>query len=65
MKQLSKDYSDKLLEKIQYGIDLSFNKLVDEKRKNGEVFVFTRNGKVVHVNADDVQYRKIKTPEFL
>jgi hypothetical protein len=37
--------------------------LIDEKRKNGEVFVFMREGKVVHVNADEVPYRKLKVPD--
>jgi major membrane immunogen (membrane-anchored lipoprotein) len=60
MQKTNENYSDKLFERIKYGIDLSFNKLLDEKRKNGEVFVFMQDGKVVHVNANDVQYREIE-----
>lgn len=62
MKLSDREYAKKLSERIKYGIDLSFNKLVDEKRKNGEVFVFMRDGKVVHLNANDVQYRELKEP---
>jgi hypothetical protein len=58
-----KQTNDNLRERIQYGIDLSFNRLIDEKRKNGEVFVFMRDGKVVHVNANDVEYRKLNEPQ--
>ena len=54
--------NDVLQEKITYGLDISFNKLIDEKRKNGEDFVFMEDGKVVFVNANDVDYREIKEP---
>jgi len=57
-----KQTNDNLRERITYGINLSFNKLIDEKRRNGEEFVFMRDGKVVLVNANDVEYREIKVP---
>jgi hypothetical protein len=57
-----KQTNDNLMERITYGINLSFNKLVDEKRKNGEDFVFMKDGKVIFVNANDVDYREIKEP---
>ncbi|MCL1946620.1 MAG: hypothetical protein FWF51_09345 [Chitinivibrionia bacterium] len=64
MKLTNKEYSENLFERITYGINLSFNKLIDEKRKNGEKFVFMKDGKVVLVNANDVNYREIKEPTF-
>ena len=64
MKLTNKEYSENLFERITYGINLSFNKLIDEKRKNGENFVFMKDGKVVLVNANDVNYREIKEPAF-
>jgi len=54
--------NDILQERITYGLNLSFNKLIDEKRRNGEDFVFMQDGKVVLVNANDVEYREIKVP---
>ena len=63
MRQSNKKYARKLFDWITYGINLSFNDLIDEKRRNGEVFVFEQEGKVVHVNADDVPYRVLKIPE--
>ncbi|MCL2844323.1 MAG: hypothetical protein FWE23_02585 [Chitinivibrionia bacterium] len=62
MTQTNDICQDVLQEKISYGLDLSFNKLIDEKRRNGEDFVFMRDGKVVLVNANDVAYREIKEP---
>ena len=62
MKQINNNERDLLQERISYGLDLSFNKLIDEKRRNGEDFVFAKNGKPVFVNANDVDYRKIKEP---
>jgi len=62
MEITDKDYSNRLWELITYGINLSFNKLIDEKRKNGEKFVFGKDGKVVLVDAHDVEYRVIKDP---
>ena len=59
MKKLDKKYSDNLWKNITYGINLSFNRLIDEKRKNNEEFVFMKDGKIVYVNAHDVEYRKL------
>ena len=44
---------DKLHEKIKLGLDLAFKKLVAEKKKNNQVFVFSENGKIVKVKAVD------------
>jgi len=44
---------DELHDKIKQGLELAFKKLVAEKRKNNEVFVFSRNGKIVEVKAVD------------
>ena len=55
-------YAENLTALITYGINLSFNKLIDEKRRNGEKFVFGKDGKVIFVDAYDVEYRVIKDP---
>jgi len=55
-------YAENFTDLITYGINLSFNKLIDEKRKNGEKFVFGKDGKVVLVDAHDVEYRILKDP---
>ncbi len=44
---------DELHEKIKQGLDLAFKKLVAEKKKNNEAFVFSKNGKIVEVRAVD------------
>ncbi len=44
---------DELHEKIKQGLDLTFKKLLAEKRRNNEVFVFSKNGKIVEVKAVD------------
>ena len=62
MEIVDKDYSNRLWDLITYGLNLSFNKLIDEKRKNGEKFVFGKDGKVVFVDAHDVEYRILKDP---
>jgi len=59
MSQINKEFSVNLWKKITYGINLSFNRLIDEKRKNNEEFVFLKDGKIVYVNAHDVEYRKL------
>ena len=55
----SDNYAKYLITNITYGINLSFNRLIDEKRKNNEEFVFMKDGKIVYVNAHDVEYRKL------
>ena len=60
MEIADKDYSNRLWELITYGINLSFNRLIDEKRRNGEKFVFGKDGKVIFVDAHDVEYRVIE-----
>ncbi len=44
---------DELHEKIRIGLDLTFKKLVAEKRRNNGVFVFSKNGKIIEVKAVD------------
>ena len=62
MKQTNEEYSNKLWEHITYGINLSFNKLIDEKRKNGEKFVLMKDGKIALVDAHEVEYRDLTEP---
>ena len=45
---------DILREKIQKGIQISFDKLVKEKAKNDEELVFSENGKIVRIKAKDI-----------
>jgi hypothetical protein len=63
MKKSNEEYHELLKEWLIYGMDLAFNRLVDEKRKNNEIFVFGEDGKVVHKNAHEVPYRELKKPE--
>jgi hypothetical protein len=63
MKKLSNEDSQLLRDWLIYGMNLSFNRLIDEKRKNNDVFVFGENGKVKFVNAHDVPYRELNKPE--
>ena len=44
---------DELHDKIRQGLDLAFKKLVAEKKKNNQVFVFSENGKIIEVKAVD------------
>ena len=45
----------KLHDKIKKGLDLTFRKLVAEKRKNDGVFVFSKDGKIIEVKAVDIK----------
>lgn len=42
-------------EKIMNGLDLTFKKLLEEKRKNDQEFVFSENGKIVTIKARDMK----------
>ena len=42
-----------LRDKIRKGLDLAFERLVAEKKRNNGVFVFSENGKIVEVKAKD------------
>ena len=44
-----------LREKILSGIALSFQRLVEQKRKNDEELVFSQNGEIVRVKARDLR----------
>ncbi|WP_255157331.1 hypothetical protein [Ferruginibacter sp. HRS2-29] len=45
-------------EALKVGLDLSFKKLVKEKRYKNEVLAFSRNGKIVTVKARDIKLKK-------
>ena len=53
MDKNSKMDNSLLRDKIRQGLDLAFKKLIAKKRTNDEVFVFSRNGKIVEVKAVD------------
>lgn len=55
---MKKNYEDKSLsEKIMIGLEESFKQLVKTKRKQNGTFVFSENGKIVHVKAKDVKLK--------
>lgn len=39
--------------RLKKGLDLSFKKLLETKKKNDGVLVFSRNGKIVKIKARD------------
>jgi hypothetical protein len=47
--------SEKWIDKVKRGLDLSFKRLVEQKRKTGGSLVFFENGKVVKVKASDIK----------
>lgn len=53
MKTTKVDYIE-LREQIKKGLELSFKKLLEEKRRNGGEFVFSENGKIIRVKATDI-----------
>ncbi len=42
-----------LKSKLKKGLDLSFKKMLEAKKKNDGVLVFSRNGKIVKIKARD------------
>ena len=46
-----------LREKIIIGLEESFKQLVKTKKKQNGTFVFSENGKIVHVKAKDVKLK--------
>jgi hypothetical protein len=44
-----------LHEKISLGLDITFKKLVAYKKKNDGFFVFSDQGKIVKVKANDIK----------
>jgi len=45
-------------ETLKAGLELSFKKLVKEKRLRNETLAFSRNGKIVTVKARDIKLKK-------
>jgi len=50
--------SRELREKIQYGLQLSFSRLLEEKKRTGSKLVTMLDGKVVELTVDE--YLKLK-----
>ncbi|MES1223959.1 MAG: hypothetical protein ABUT20_51165 [Bacteroidota bacterium] len=44
-----------LKNQLKKGLDLSFKKLVESKKINDGVLIFSRNGKIVKVKARDIK----------
>ncbi len=53
--KLSDPVNQELKEKILKGLDLTFKKLLKSKRQTGGVFVFSENGVIKKVKAEDVK----------
>ncbi len=48
-----KKENDELSEKIKKGLDLTFKKLLKEKREKDQSFVFLKDGKIIQIRARD------------
>ncbi len=46
---------DELREKIIIGLDLTWKKLLESKRKTNSELVFSKNGKIVKIKARDIK----------
>ncbi|WP_419803178.1 hypothetical protein [Mucilaginibacter sp.] len=44
-----------LVQKIEKGLDLTFKKLVKSKRQTGGSFVFSKNGVIKKIKAEDME----------
>jgi hypothetical protein len=53
--KLTNPNNKELKEKILKGLDLTFKKLVKAKRQTGGVFVFSENGIIKKVKAEDIE----------
>lgn len=42
------------LDKIMYGLELTFEKLIKFKQEKGTPFVFSENGKIVYVYPEEI-----------
>ena len=51
---------DQLHEKITFGLQRAFDKLVAEKIRNNSYFVFTVNGKIKHVDPRTFEVKRTK-----
>ncbi len=49
----TKEDNKALREKIRKGLDLTFKKLLKEKREADDVFVFSKDGKIIEIKARD------------
>lgn len=45
---------EKLREQIFTGLELSFQKLLKQKKEQNGVFVFSENGKIIKIKASDL-----------
>jgi len=46
---------EELIQKIEKGLDLTFKKLLKSKRQSGGTFVFSENGIIKKVKAEDIE----------
>jgi hypothetical protein len=52
---MSTDSVKELRENILKGIEISFQKLVNSKKKEDADFVFSKDGKIIRVKANDMK----------
>jgi hypothetical protein len=52
---MSTDSVKELRENILKGIEMSFEKLLKSKKKEDADLVFSRNGKVIRIKANDIE----------
>lgn len=45
---------DEFTDKIVAGLQLAFQRLVEQKKKNNSVLVVKRDGKIVHLKPDEI-----------
>ncbi len=53
--KLNDSHNQQLKEKILKGLDLTFKKLVKDKYQTGGTFVFSENGVIKKVKAEDIE----------
>lgn len=51
----SKSDIKELQDKFKKGMELTFKKLIEFKKQKNSPFVFSRNGKIVYVSAEEVE----------
>ena len=50
-------FKDEIVNKFLKGLEYSFRKLVEDKKRQDGTFVFSVDGKIVHVKARDIELK--------
>jgi hypothetical protein len=56
---MKKNVPDSLRDKILFGLDESFKKLLKQKKQLNQTFVWSVDGEIVHVRARDVKLKDL------